>query len=193
MKQKILYTILIVGCISINAQKSFVFKSKDNKVLAENFISYDGVRDSVIIKNKNHKFLFSHHKPFINIKDNEGYDLIDNSLAILNIKKVKRKIYLIIGYAGNTSVETQLNLFFIKKNKILKYYVIQSNDKMLRDVSFEYLPKNKEVVIPVSKKYTPQNYLYDIELKKRKSYDTIKPITKKRSDSLFYHYKLKIK
>ncbi len=189
MKNALIFLILLSGFV--NAQETYERKSEDGKVLAENFIAFDEGIDSVIIKNRKHKFKFSYHEPFINIKDDEGYNLIDNSIVVNRIKKIKKKTYLIVAYGGNLSLETELNLFIIKKNKILKYYVVQSNNKRLRDVSFEYLPKTKEVIIPISKRYTPQDYIYDIDLKQNKL-DSIKPLTKKPLDTLFYHYKLKI-
>ncbi len=193
LKTTISVIIFLAINFSINAQKSYVVKSKDGKVSAEKFISFDEGVDSLILKNKKHKFKFSYLDPFIKIKDDEGYGLLSGNLVVHRIKKIKKNIYLIIGFAGNLSVETELHLLFVKKNKILKYYVLKSDDKMLRDVFYEYLPKTKEIIIPISRRYTPQDYLYDIELENRSSFDTIRPMVEKKSDSLFYHYKLKIK
>lgn len=192
MKKIILLTLLVTSYFPITAQKSYIFKSKDEKVSAENFIAFDEGRDSLVIKNKNHKFKFSYDEPFIRIKDSEGYNLFDNGILVRNIKKIKKQIYLIVGYAGNLNVETELHLFFIKKDKILKYYVIKSYNKRLRDIDFNYISNKEGGIASFSKIYTPQDYIYDIDLNTQ-TLDTIKPLTGKTSDSLSYNYKLKIK
>ncbi|WP_346883926.1 hypothetical protein [uncultured Algibacter sp.] len=184
MKKSILIIIILINCITIKAQSTYTIKSENNTVSAKHYLSFDEGIDSVIIKNKNCKLKLSNNKPLFEF---EG---IVNTININHIKKITNQSYLLIGVA-NLNWETQLNLIIIKKNKILKYYIIKSNSKRLRDVSFEYLPKTKEVIIPISKRYTPQDYIYDIDLKQNKL-DSIKPLTKKISDTLFYHYKLKI-
>ncbi len=190
MKNGLLLMLLMASSISLNAQKSHVFKSDDGKVLAENFISYEEGVDSVVVKNKKHQFKFSYHEPFIQIKDGDGYDLFDNAITVRNIKKVKNRIYLLVGYGGNLNIETELHLIFIKKSAVLKYYVLKSHDKTLRDVSFEYLPKTKEVVIPIAKQYTPQNFIYAIAPEAGQM-DTIRPIKDEVNDQ-YRKYKLKV-
>ena len=179
----------------INAQKVTTRESKDGKYYAENFIAFEGGVDSVIIQNKCHKFKFSYHEPYITIKNEEGYNLIANNIGIRTIKKINKNIYLVIGISKKVSYETEFNLIFIKKGKILKYYVVKSGGRLDGDLSFEYLSKTKEVLIPFSKKYRQQNYGYDIELKNPATFDTIRPLPikeEKKSHPNVYYYKLKI-
>ncbi len=191
MKKLIFALFLLTNCVLINAQSSYKIESKDGKVTAENFLGYGEGRDSVIVKNKKCKIKFSYHNPLFDFVDEDGYTPISSSFSAHYLKRINKNIYLLIGIGGNLEWETQLNLIFIKKNKILKYYVAKSNEKRLRDVTFKYLPKTKEVIIPITKQYTPQDYIYEINLKENK-FDTIKPINKDMSDK-FYEYKLKIK
>lgn len=83
-------------------------------------------------------------------------------------------------------------MFFIKKDKILKYYIIQSYNKSLRNIDFNYISNKEGGIVSFPKIYTPQDYIYDIDLNTQ-TLDTIKPLTGKQSDSLSYHYMLKIK
>ncbi len=191
MRKIILTLIFLINFSIISAQNSYEIKSKDGKVIAENFISYDEGRDSVIVKNEKCKLKFSHYNPLFSFIDDDGYSPVDPSFFAHYIKKIKDKVYMVIGVGGDTSLGTELNLIFIKKNKILKYYIVVSNNKRLRDVTFEYLPKTKEVIIPITKQYTPQNFIYEINLKENKL-DTIKPL-KEKTENKHFRYKLKIK
>ncbi|MDO6761524.1 hypothetical protein Q4566_15030 [Tamlana sp. 2_MG-2023] len=191
MKKIILTLILAINFFTTHAQRSYEIKSNDGKVIAENFIGFGEGRDSVIVRNKGYKLKFSYHTPLFDFKEDNGYSPIDISFSARHIKHITTNIYLLIGVGGNTNLETELHLVFIKKNKILKYYVIVSNDKRLRDITFEYLPKTKEIIFPITKEYTPQDYIYDVILKEN-SLDTIKPM-KAEKDSKFYQYKLKVK
>ncbi len=184
MKKSILIIIILINCIEINAQSNYSIKSEDSKVTANHFLDFEEGLDSVLVKNGKCNFKLSYHKPLFEF---EG---IVNSININHIKKIKNKTYLLIG-VGTLNWETQLNLIFIKKNKILKYYIVVSNNKRLRDVTFEYLPKTKEVIIPITKQYTPQNFIYEINLKENKL-DTIKPL-KEKTENKHFRYKLKIK
>jgi len=114
-KNIIILFLLLLSCISVNAQKSYVLKSKDGKVSAEKFLSLDDGIDSLVIINQKNKFKFSHKEPFITIKDDEGYNLFDNGIVIRNIHKIKNKIYFMVGYGGSSSQGKEFNLFFLKK------------------------------------------------------------------------------
>ncbi len=72
------------------------------------------------------------------------------------------------------------------------YYVVNSNDKLLRDVTFEYLPKTKEVLIPILKIDTPKDYIYEIDLKENRL-DSIKALPESANDRYYHRYRLKIK
>lgn len=192
MNKYIFFIILSINCFVVNSQSRYTIKSDDGKVSADHYIAFDEGLDSVIVKNKQCKIKLSHLEPKFDIKFNESGRTISNYISISHIKKIKDKIYLLIGIGGNLNWETQLNLIFIKKNKILKYYVGMSNDKTLRDVTFKYLPKTKEVIIPIPKEYIPKDYIYEINLKENKL-DSIKSMNSNIEDKRNYIYKLKIK
>lgn len=192
MKKLIFALFFLTNCILINAQSSYKIESKDSKVIAENFIGFQEGIDSVIVKNKKCRLKFTSHKPLFNFyhEDNDSDD-IPNYFWASSIKKINKKVYMLVGISENVYSMKQHHLIFIKKNKILKYYVTVSDNKRVMDIKFKYLKKTKEVVIPITKQYTPQSYIYEINLKENK-FDTIKPIKKNISDK-FYEYQLKIK
>ncbi|MDO6761519.1 hypothetical protein Q4566_15005 [Tamlana sp. 2_MG-2023] len=191
MKKIILTLILAINFFTTHAQRSYEIKSNDGKVIAENFIGFGEGIDSVIVRNQKYKLKFLNDTPLYNFIEDNGYSPIDNSFSARHIKHITTNIYMLIGVGGDTSLGTELHLVFIKKNKILKYYVLISNDKRLRDITFEYLPKSKEIVFPIAKEDTPQDYIYDVILKEN-SLDTIKPMIAEENPK-FYQYKLKVK
>ena len=190
-KRFIIVIVLYLICIVANAQSSYTIASKDSLVIAENFINfYEGI-DSVVVKNKTCKLKFSYTNPLFDFTGEDGYAPVVASFWTNHIKKITKNVYLLIGVGGDTSFETELNLIFIKKDKILKYYIVKSNNKRLRDITFEYLPKTNEVIIPIIKRYTPQNYIYDIDIKENKL-DSIKALEESKL-AKFHRYRLKIK
>jgi hypothetical protein len=189
--KKILSIIFLLILSKGYTQTSYKIQSKDGKVIVQNFISYEEGRDSVIVKHRKCKLKFSYHTPLFNFVNNDGYNPVDPSFVARSVRKITKNIYMLIGIGGNTNFETELNLIFIKKGEILKYYIVKSNNKLLRDVTFEYLPKTKEVLIPIPKKQTPLNYIYDINIKENKL-DSIRALEESKL-AKFHRYKLKIK
>lgn len=116
MKKTALFILMFI-CLSTNAQKVFVNNSDDGKIIAENFISFDEAVDSVVIKSKKYNFKFSRYKPFIKIKDSEGYNLISNSIRVSKINKINKKIYLVVAFGGHQVMKLSLVCFLLKKIK----------------------------------------------------------------------------
>ena len=172
---------VLIHCYVSNAQNTYTIKSKDGKVSAKHYIGFGEGLDSVLVKNKKSIFKFSYHKPMFEFEE------ITTDINVNHIKKIKNNKYLLLGIGGNLNLETQLNLIFIKKDKILKYYVVMSNNKSLRDIDFKYLPKTKEVVIPITTKHTPLDYIYEVDIKENKLSE-IKPF---KQTSSRYYYKIK--
>ncbi len=210
MKKIIIVIYLLTGSILVNAQRNYTTRSKDKTVSATTFINHGEGLDSVIVTNKKHKMRFLPSTPLFNFydKNNEPEpEPIGNYFTAYSIQKIKKNIYLLVGLGGYRNFEIELHLIIIKKNKILKYYIVKSGDKTLRDPRFKYLSKTKEILISIPKLDTPENSVHEINLKENKfkiiksltaKELTVKPLTektltKKVSDSLFYHYKLKIK
>ncbi|MFV0345247.1 MAG: hypothetical protein ACK5IQ_03230 [Bacteroidales bacterium] len=70
---------------------------------------------------------------------------------------------MLVGVGGNSSFGTQLSLIFIKRDKIIKYIVVDSADKCLRDVAFLYRRKQADLFFPRAMKNA--NYKRDIPTK----------------------------
>lgn len=137
-------SIVLLFCISLlNAQNNWIVKSDDSLVIAKNYMGFAEGRDSAIVVTKSHKFIFSYHYPLFK---EEIIDQIDGSFWVMSIKRINDEVYLLVGVGGNENFETQLSLIFINESKILKYIVIKSIDKRLRDIEYLFDEKNKEFV-----------------------------------------------
>lgn len=173
MKYFIFLIVLLINTAIASSQSSWSVKSEDGLVKAENYIGFDEGRDSVIVNTKYHKFRFSYHYPLFNT---EIIEEIGHSFIVRSIKKVNRKMYVLVGVGGNLNFETQLNLIFIKKDKIVKHIVVKSIDKELRDVEFYYRKRGKEFVFP--RRITNSNdmaSIYELYAKENKL-DIINPL-----------------
>lgn len=163
MKKMILiFLLLLSNILFINAQRNWSVKSEDDLVKARNYIGFEEGRDSVIVKTPQQSFRFSNHYPLSEILRSSE---IDASFTIRSIKKVNDKVYLLTGIGGNLEFETELSLIFINQNKILKYIVVKSYDKRLREIEFYYDEKNNELIFPIRiENRNDEAPIYDIDL-----------------------------
>lgn len=144
-KFTLIFLLFFLNILFLNAQRNWSVKSEDDLVKARNYIGLEEGRDSVIVKTQQQSFRFSNHYPLSEILPaNE----IDASFTIRSIKKLNDKVYLLTGIGGNLEFETELSLIFINQNKILKYIVVKSCDKRLREIEFYYDEKNNELIFP---------------------------------------------
>lgn len=162
--QKLILLLIIsfLNILFVNAQRSWLVKSEDGLLEAKNYIGFGEGRDSVIVKTPQQSFRFSNHIPLSEIfLSNE----IDASFTIRSIKMVNDKVYLLTGIGGNLEFETELSLIFINQDKILKYVVIKSYDKRLREIEFYYDDKNNELIFPILvEDLNDKLPIYDIDL-----------------------------
>jgi hypothetical protein len=188
MKKIISIITIFISCFLSIAQSQYEIKSSDGKIIARHFKNPQEGLDSIVIKNNKHNLKLSRHTPFFKFEDKK----IVKSIYTNQIEKINNNIYMLKG-VGTLNWETQLHFIFFKKNKILKYYLLISNDRQLRSESihFKYLSKTNEVIIPIIKRYTPLNYIYDINIKENKL-DSILALEQPKS-SKYHKYKLKVK
>lgn len=143
--KKLLNLVLLFSMLMINAQKNWTVNSADSLVKSENYVGFDEGRDSAIVKTPQAVLRFSRYFP---LYDTQIITEIDESLLVRSIKKIKEHTYLLIGISGNENYETQLSLIFIDEREILKYVVIKSIDKRLRDIEYIYDDETKELIFP---------------------------------------------
>lgn len=172
----------------INGQENYTVISNDKKVSAKHFLGLGEGLDSIIIIYKNYKLKLSNDQPLFDI------DGIVNTININpDIKKINKKVYLLYGIGTLAGGETQINFIFIKKNKISKYYILRSKNRMLKFTPpfFKYFPKKREGMFSILKSDTFQDYIYEVDIKNN-TYDTIQPIKKGiQKDREQYTYRLK--